>query len=375
MSLAQAFRISLGILCLSMQPSSPLSQETSKPAGATERQQSATSYVYSPGSGDRLESISKASQSQRLLDEKNYELTTTFRVPSINGGETIDREVSERSQKVSDTQFQVERVIRTPNSSGRLATHEMVKEDHQLKDKTEEIHRSYYRSDINGKLAAQAVENETIAKPNARETQTTRSLYRPDIEGKFSLEELEEASELRVSDTLTIKESKRKLKEAGGRMPVVESLKETTTKQSDKSFKREMIVHQAGENGRLTLTDKVTETQTERPDGTREYQRLLESRNINPILRNLNSTSLILSQRVTGEERRHQDGSIESITRVETLDPFDQSKGLRVTEMVTEITRPLPNGKVSIERIVKIRDVNGNYTVSQKIAQTVEPSR
>jgi hypothetical protein len=321
-----------------MQPSSPLSQETSKPAGATERQQSATSYVYSPGSGDRLESISKSSQSQRLLDEKNYELTTTFRVPSINGGETIDREVSERSQKVSDTQFQVERVIRTPNPSGRLATHETVKEEHQLKDKTEEIHRSYYRSDINGKLAAQAVENETITKPNARETQTTRALYRPDIEGKFSLEELEEASELKVSDTLTIKESKRKLKEAGGRMPVVESLKETTTKQSDKSFKREMIVHQAGENGRLTLTDKVTETQTERPDGTREYQRLLESRNINPYLRNLNSTSLILSQRVTGEERRHQDGSIESITRVESLDPFDQSKGLRVTEMVTEIT-------------------------------------
>jgi hypothetical protein len=375
MSSVQAFRISLGILCLSMQPSRALSQGTSKSAGATEREQTATSYSYSPGSGDRLESISKTSQSQRLLDERNYDLTTTFRVPSINGGETIDREVSERSQRVNDTQFQVERVIRTPDPSGRLATHEMVKEDHQLKDKTEEIHRSYYRSDINGKLAAQAVENETITKPNARETQTTRTLYRPDVEGKFSLEELEEASELRVSDTLTIKESKRKLKEASGRMPVVESLKETTTKQSDKSFKREMIVHQAGENGRLALTDKVTETQTEHPDGTREYQRLLESRNINPYLRNLNSTSLTLSQRVTGEERRHQDGSIESITRVETLDPFDQSKGLRVTEIVTEITRPLPNGKVSVERIVKIRDVNGNYTVSQKIAQTVEPSR
>jgi hypothetical protein len=375
MSSVQAFRISLGILCLSMQPSRALSQGTSKSAGATEREQTATSYSYSPGSGDRLESISKTSQSQRLLDERNYDLTTTFRVPSINGGETIDREVSERSQRVNDTEFQVERVIRTPDPSGRLATHEMVKEDHQLKDKTEEIHRSYYRSDINGKLAAQAVENETITKPNARETQTTRTLYRPDVEGKFSLEELEEASELRVSDTLTIKESKRKLKEASGRMPVVESLKETTTKQSDKSFKREMIVHQAGENGRLALTDKVTETQTEHPDGTREYQRLLESRNINPYLRNLNSTSLTLSQRVTGEERRHQDGSIESITRVETLDPFDQSKGLRVTEIVTEITRPLPNGKVSVERIVKIRDVNGNYTVSQKIAQTVEPSR
>jgi hypothetical protein len=375
MSSVQAFRISLGILCLSMQPSRALSQGTSKSAGATEREQTATSYSYSPGSGDRLESISKTSQSQRLLDERNYDLTTTFRVPSINGGETIDREVSERSQRVNDTQFQVERVIRTPDPSGRLATHEMVKEDHQLKDKTEEIHRSYYRSDINGKLAAQAVENETITKPNARETQTTRTLYRPDVEGKFSLEELEEASELRVSDTLTIKESKRKLKEASGRMPVVESLKETTTKQSDKSFKREMIVHQAGENGRLALTDKVTETQTEHPDGTREYQRLLESRNINPYMRNLNSTSLTLSQRVTGEERRHQDGSIESITRVETLDPFDQSKGLRVTEIVTEITRPLPNGKVSVERIVKIRDVNGNYTVSQKIAQTVEPGR
>jgi hypothetical protein len=375
MSSVQAFRISLGILCLSMQPSRALSQGTSKSAGATEREQTATSYSYSPGSGDRLESISKTSQSQRLLDERNYDLTTTFRVPSINGGETIDREVSERSQRVNDTQFQVERVIRTPDPSGRLATHEMVKEDHQLKDKTEEIHRSYYRSDINGKLAAQAVENETITKPNARETQTTRTLYRPDVEGKFSLEELEEASELRVSDTLTIKESKRKLKEASGRMPVVESLKETTTKQSDKSFKREMIVHQAGENGRLALTDKVTETQTEHPDGTREYQRLLESRNINPYMRNLNSTSLTLSQRVTGEERRHQDGSIESITRVETLDPFDQSKGLRVTETVTEITRPLPNGKVSVERIVKIRDVNGNYTISQKIAQTVEPSR
>jgi hypothetical protein len=372
---AHAFRVFLGIFCLSMQPTTAWPQGKSRPAESSAREQSATSYLYTPGSGDRLEAISKVSQTQKLFDDKNYELTTTFRVPSINGGETVDREVSERSHKVSDTQFQVERVIRTPDPSGRLATHEMVKEDHQLKSNIEEIQRSYYRSDINGKLAAQAIENETITKSSAKETQITRAVYRPDIEGKFSLEELEEATELKASDRVTIKDSKRQLKEASGRMAVVESLKETTTKQSENSFKRETVVHQAGENGRLAITDKVTETQTERPDGTREYQRLLESRNVNPYLRNLNSTSLTLSQRVTGEERRHQDGSTESITRVETIDPFDQSKGLRVTEIVTEITRPLPNGKVSVERIVKTRDVNGNYTVSQKIAQTVEPSR
>jgi hypothetical protein len=69
------------------------------------------------------------------------------------------------------------------------------------------------------------------------------------------------------------------------------------------------------------------------------------------------------------------DGTIESTTTVETIDPFNQSSGLRVTEIVTEVSKTLPGGKIQVERVVKTRDVNGNLTVSQKAAQTVEPNR
>jgi hypothetical protein len=174
---------------------------------------------------------------------------------------------------------------------------------------------------------------------------------------------------------LTVKESSRKLKEASGRMAVVENVKETTTKVGNNAFKKETVVHQTGYDGRLSLTDRVTETQSETPEGTRKYQRLLESRNVHRLLPNVNSTGLSLSQRVTGEERRLGDGTIESTTQVETIDPANPSGGLRISEIITEISKPLGNGKVSVERTIKTRDTNGNLTLSQKVAQSIESGK
>jgi hypothetical protein len=352
---------------------SPAQTLAERTAGS--REQTTTSLAYLPTSGERPESATRISEYQKLMDDKNYERSTAFRVSSINGGEQVQREISEKSRKISDSQYQVERTIRRPDPSGRLTTDELIKEEHTLKGNTEETQRSYYRSDINSKMAPQAVENEVIVKTSPREKQMTRALYRPDPEGKFSLSEMEEGIERKVSDALTVKESSRKRKETNGRMAVLESVKETTTKLNDKSFRKETVMHRAGDEGRLFLSDKVTETQSEGPDGVRKYQRLLESRNVNRQLPNLNSTGLILSERVTGEERRMPDGSIQSTMQIESIDPLSQSNGLRLSEIVTETTRPLANGKLSVERLVKTRDANGNFTVSQKIAQTIEPAR
>jgi hypothetical protein len=361
------------LLSFILVPCGVLSQEQPKKSAA--REQSSTSYLYTPVSTEGLGSATRVSEYQKLLDDKNYERTTSFRALSINGGERVDREESERSRRISDTQYQIERTIRTPDLNGRSATQQLIKEDHQIKDNTEEIKRSYYQPDINGKMAAQVVENETVVKISQKEKQLTRALYRPDSDGKFALNEIEEGSEKRLSDTLTVKESSRKLKEASGRMAVVENIKETTTKVSDNAFKKETVVHQTGYDGRLLLSDRVTETQSQSADGLRKYQRLLESRNVHRLLPNVNNTGLSLSQRVTGEERRLPDGRIESTTQVETVDPANPSSGLRVSEVVTETSKPLGNGKISVERTIKTRDTNGNLTVSQKIAQSVESGK
>ncbi len=361
------------VLALLALPVLTLGQETAKKSGG--REQSSTSYLYVPTSTDRMGSETKVSEYQKLADDKNYQRTTAFRALSINGGERVDREESELSRRISDTQYQVERTIRTPDLNGRLATQELIKEDHMLKGNTEETQRSYYRPDINGKMAAQIVENETVVRTSPKERQLTRALYRPDAEGKFSLAEIEEASERKISETLTVKESSRKLKEASGRMAVVENVKETTTKLGENAFKKETAVHQTSYDGRFLLTDRVTETQSETSDGVRNYQRLLESRNVHRLLPNVNSTGLTLSQRVTGEERRLPDGSIQSSTQVEAVDPLNPSGGLRVSELVTETSKPLGNGKVSVERTIKTRDANGNLAVSQKVAQTIEPGK
>jgi len=158
-------------------------------------------------------------------------------------------------------------------------------------------------------------------------------------------------------------------------MAVIENVKETTTKTGNNAFKKKTVGHQTGYDGRLSLTDRVTETQSETPEGTRKYQRLLESRNVRRNMPNVNYTGLSLSQRVTGEERRLGDGSIESTTQIETIDPANPSGGLRISEIVTEISRPLGNGKVSVERTIKTRDTNGNLTLSQKVAQSVESGK
>jgi hypothetical protein len=355
------------IYCLASQEFFP--QESKLKQASSER------YLYSPDSGSRLESSTRISGYEKLLDDKNYEIRTTYQTPSINGGEKVDREISEKSQKVSETQFKVERVVRTADTNGRLSPFEVVNEEHHVQGAVEEIQRSFFRPDINGKLEAQTVENEVITIISKKEKQNTRALYRPSIEGKFSLAELEEGSERKISDNISLKESTRKLKDPNGRLATIETLKETTSKLSEKSFKKESVVQQADENGRLAVTDKVVETQSENPDGTRKYERILESRNINPQIRNVNTRGLTLSQRVTSEEKRLPDGAIENLTKVETLDPLDQSRGLKLTEIVTETSKPIGNGKVAVERVVKTRDVNGNYIVSLRVAETLEQKK
>ena len=339
------------------------------------KESSSEKYLYSAGSGNRLEASTRISEYERLLDDKNYEINTTFQIPSINGGERVDREISEKSQKISETQFKVERVVRTGDANGRLSPTELVNEEHRTQGAVEEIQRSFFRPDINGKMVAQTVENEVITIVSKGEKQNTRAIYRPSLEGKFSLTELEEGTERKISDSISLKESTRKLKDPNGRLALIESLKETTTKLSEKSFKKESVVQQADENGRLAVTHKVIETQSVNPDGTRKYERILESRNINLQIRNVNTAGLTLSQRVTSEEKRLPDGAIENLTKVETLDPLDQSSGLRLTEIVTETSKPTGNGNVAVERVVKTRDVNGNYVVSLRVAETMEQKK
>lgn len=365
-------RISPATACLFL---SCISFGQEPPKKSAIREQTSSSYLYAPVSTENLASATRISEYQKIIDDKNYERTTAFRALSINGGERVDREESERSRRISETQYQIERIIRAPDLNGRLATQQLVKEDHQLKGDTEETQRSYYQPDINGKMAAQVVEHESVVRVSPREKLMTRALYRPDSDGKFALNEIEEGTEKRLSDTLTVKESSRRLKEASGRMAVVENVKETTTKVGDSAFKKETVVHQIAYDGKLLLTDRVTETQSETAGGVRRYQRLLESRNVHRLLPNVNSTGLGLSQRVTGEERRLPDGTIESTTQVETVDPANPSAGLRVTEVVTETSKPLGNGKVSFERIIKTRDTNGNLIVSLKVAQSVESGK
>ena len=277
-------------------------------------------------------SATKVTEYQKLLDDKNYERTTAFRALSINGGERVDREENERSRRISDTQYQIERTIRTPDLNGRLATQQLIKEDHQLKGKPKKPKGHTISQTSTAKWQLKSSRMKPSSRVSPKEKQLTRALYRPDSDGKFALNEIEEGNEKKLSDTLTVKESSRKLKEASGRMAVVENVKETTTKVGNNAFKKETVVHQTGYDGRLSLTDRVTETQSETPDGARKYQRLLESRNVHRLLPNVNSTGLSLSQRVTGEERRLADGTIESTTQVETVDPANPSGGLRISE-------------------------------------------
>ena len=340
------------------------------------RESKSSGQIYSStGAADTLNRSGIVVQQLKLIDDKNYELTSKVLTPSLNGGDQIDREVTEKSRQLNAGQSRVERLVRVPDANGRLYTQTITNEDHTSKDKKEEIQRSHFQADINGKMVIQSVENETHAQITPQEKEITRALYRPGMDGKLVLSELEEGTERKLTDRLTVKENSRKTKDSNGQMILVGTTKEMTTRINDKIFKKETILQQAGENGRLVLTDKIMESQTENPDGTRKYQRILESRNITPQQRSLNSGALILAQRVTGEERRLPDGSIESQTQVETLDPVNLANGLRVTEITSEVSKPLGNGKVNVERVVKIRDVNGNFTVAQKVSQTIQAAK
>ena len=320
-------------------------------------------------------SLARVSQSQKLIDEKNYEIVSSIRVPSINGGDRLDREISEKARKISENEFKIERTVQAADSNGRLAVSELSSEEHVSKGPVEEIKRSLFRPDINGKLSAQSVEQETITAISKGVKEISKALYRPDVDGKLSLSEVEEGSEKRLSDVLTTKELTRQIRDSSGRMAVVGNVKETTTKTGQTSFKKESLFRKSDDNGRLQLTERVSETQSEAQDGTRKYQRLLESRNVNLYARSMGDSSLIPYQKVTGEEKRLPDGAIENTIQVEQFDPYRPSDGMRLSEVITETSRPIGNGKVAVERVVKTRDVNNNFVVTSRTVQSLEPAK
>ncbi len=330
-------------------------------------------FLYAPSADSGLGSIERIQQFQKLVDDKDYEINTSFRVPSINGGERLDREIRDKAQKLDENRFKIERTVRNVDTDGKLKTVEIVNEDHTKNGNVDEIQRATFRPDLNGRMQAQTVEQATITSLSKKEKLVEKSVYRLDVDGKLSLSEMEEGSERQVDGNTTVKETSRQAKDPNGAMSRIVTTKETTTKPDPTSLQKETIIQRADEAGRLAVAEKVLETQSESPDGTRKYQRLVESRNVPLRSRSVDSRQLILYQRVTGEEKRLSDGSIQNTIQTESLDPVNPSNGLRLNEIVTETARPTENGKVSVERVVKVRDVNGNYVVSQRMTQIVEP--
>ena len=349
--------------------------QNSESSGSRPPEKAASHSFLGISTEERFGAVARIQQLQKMVDDKNYEINTTIQVPSINGTEQTERVIRETARKLDEKHFTVERVVQNPDSTGRLLTVEVVNEDHVTQGNMEEIKRSTFRPDPNGNLQAQVVEQETVTSLSKREKQIEKAVYRKDMEGKLSLAEMEEGQEKRVNDNVTVKETSRQARAADGRMLRIGSVRETTTKTAESSFRKETVVHRPDDNGRLGVAEKVIETQTEKSDGTRQYTRVLESRNIPLYPRSSDSRDLILYQRASEEERKLPVGSVESTTKVETLNPVNLSDGLKLSEMVTEIAKPLGDGKVSVERVVKVRDVSGNYVVSQKSVQIVEPSK
>ena len=79
--------------------------------------------VYSSTeSADTLDKSGTVVQQSKLIDAKNYELTSKVLSPSINGGEQIEREVTEKSRQLNANQIRVERLVRVPDANGKLFT-------------------------------------------------------------------------------------------------------------------------------------------------------------------------------------------------------------------------------------------------------------
>jgi hypothetical protein len=364
--------LACSLFCIVLQESTAQTLSLSEPRPT---ETATDQMLYGSNVEGRLGTMARVQQFQRLVDDKNYEINTTIRVPSINGGERVEREIREKAEKLDENHFKIERSVQNLDTDGQFRMVEVVSEDHLRKGDTGQTTKSTFRPDLNGKLQAQAVEKGTTTSTSKTEKQIEKAVYRLDLDGKLLLSELETGHERKVAENVTVKEISRQVKSASGRMINVSNLKETATKLGDSSFRKETTIQRADDNGRLGIAEKVTESQTETSDGTRHYLRELESRNIQGRPRDVDSRELVLSQRTTGEERKLSDGTIESTFKVETLDPVNFSNGLQVTQMVTEIAKTLSGGRVSVERIVRIRDVNGNFVVLQRSVQDVEPTK
>jgi hypothetical protein len=350
-------------------------QAPSSGTGAKAVEFNSSQSLITSGIDGQTGSLARIQQSQKLIDDKNYEITSSIRVPSINGGDRLDREITEKARKISDNEFKIERTVQTADSNGRLAVSELNSEEHLTNGPVEEIKRTSFFPDINGKLSAQKMEQETITVHSKGLKEITKALYRLDADGKLSLAEVEEGSEKRISDLLSTRELTRQIRDPSGRMVVAGNSKETTTKTGQSEFKKESLFRKADENGRLQLTERVLESQTETQNGIKKYQRLLESRTLNLLPRSTGETGLIPIERVNGEEKRLPDGTVENTIQVERLDPYRLSDGLRLHEVVTETSRPVGNGRVSVERVVKTRDVNNSFIVTSRTAQIVDAAK
>ncbi|HVN81904.1 MAG TPA: hypothetical protein VMW38_23170, partial [Terriglobia bacterium] len=152
------------------------------------------------GIEENFGTVMRIQQYQKLVDDKNYEKNTVLQVPSVNGGDQIERLIQEKARKLDENHFTVERLVQNPDNDGRLQTVEVMSEDHLKHGKVEEIKRSTFRPDLNGKLDARVVEQETVTQLSKGESQIEKAVYRLDLEGKLLLSEMEEGQERQVAD-------------------------------------------------------------------------------------------------------------------------------------------------------------------------------
>ena len=329
--------------------------------------------IYSTVNTHGLEGTERISQYRNILDDKNYVIRTTTKVPAVNGGERIDRQIIERSQQIGQTGFKVERVIESPDRDGRLIAHAMIRETYQVVAKGKKIERNILRLDANGRLTSQRVERESVCEVAAGKRKLTKNVYRLNIEGELTLIAKIEEVRRQLNDRVSVVEKIQRSEGVNGEFIPVASLKETTTEEGS-SIVRETLVRKADFMGHLQVVEKSKETITLGPGGTRYYEQLLESHNVIPQMLYVED-GLILSRRVTGKECKLKNGTIQSRLQIETLDSINLSDGLTATQLIITTSRLIGSGQVEVEQITKVRNSNGDFVLAQRTLKIIQEKK
>jgi hypothetical protein len=280
--------------------------------------------------------------------------------PSLEGRYEAVLECEEETVQLDTSRVRVTRRAFGRDPDGRRKLLEVTEEEQRtLANGGQTITRTSSRADVNGQLRESRREVQEVrqVRPELRETTTTILL--PGINGGITPAGRVQQTEVQKPGGVTEVRSTHQVPDADGRWTTSE-VKQVTTVDDGKGQRAEdERLYTQDANRNLSLARRTVTKQSKAADG--QERAVVETFSTNVVGVTIGGQPQ-LEQRSRTVRRVAPDGTQRSEQQVEQRSQAAPADGMRVTQVVVDISRPTDRGGTTVERKVQAPDPNRRLT-------------